>query len=128
MIGADTTVVVDDEILGKPVDDDDARAMLRRLSGRDHQVMTGVSLRTPAAEIGGVEKTTVWFSPLAATAIDWYVATGDGRDKAGAYAIQGLASRFIPRIDRLVLECRWATGSDRGRPFTGTFAVVSRKP
>ena len=61
--------------------------------------MTGVSLRTPGRRDGGVEKTTVWFSAFAATDIDWYVATGEGRDKAGAYAIQGLASRFIPRID-----------------------------
>jgi septum formation protein len=73
--------------------------MLGRLSGRGHQVMTGISLRTAAAEVGAVEQTTVWFSALTSAGIDWYVGTGEGRDKAGAYAIQGLASRFIPRID-----------------------------
>lgn len=98
VLGADTTVVVDGAILAKPVDDDDARAMLRRLSGRTHQVLTGISLRQDAYEVGRVESTDVQFAPLTAEAIEWYVGTGEGRDKAGAYAIQGYASRFIPRI------------------------------
>jgi len=99
VLGADTTVVVDDDILGKPASDADAAVMLRRLSGRGHQVLTGISLRRGAQEIGRVESTTVHFAPLTAEDVAWYVASGEGRDKAGAYAIQGLASRFIPEID-----------------------------
>jgi septum formation protein len=99
VLGADTAVVLDGEILGKPRDDEDARAMLRRLSGQRHEVLTGVSLRTVGGEMGLVEATSVWFARLTPDAIAWYVSTGEGRDKAGAYAIQGLASRFIPRID-----------------------------
>jgi septum formation protein len=99
VIGADTTVVVDGEILGKPLDDADAARMLRRLSGRRHEVLTGVSLRRAARETGRVDVTIVEFSRLSEADIAWYVGSGEGRDKAGAYAIQGLASRFIPRID-----------------------------
>jgi len=99
VLGADTTVVIDGEILGKPVDDADAAAMLRRLSGRRHEVMTGVSVRQGASEVGRVEVTGVHFAPLTDADVAWYVASGEGRDKAGAYAIQGLASRFIPRIE-----------------------------
>ncbi len=99
VLGADTTVVVDGDILGKPADDEEGAAMLRRLSGRSHDVLTGVSLRCGAAEVGRVETTRVWFASLSAADIDWYVRSGEGRDKAGAYAIQGLASRFIPRVE-----------------------------
>jgi len=99
ILGADTTVVVDGEILGKPRDDGEAAAMLRRLAGRRHEVLTGVSIRRGAHEVGRVESTAVWFSALTTEDIDRYVASGEGRDKAGGYAIQGLASRFIPRID-----------------------------
>jgi septum formation protein len=99
ILGADTTVVVDGEILGKPRDDGEAAAMLRRLAGRLHEVLTGVSIRRGAHEVGRVESTAVWFSALTKEDIAWYVASGEGRDKAGAYAIQGLASRFIPRIE-----------------------------
>lgn len=98
VLGADTAVVVDGRILGKPRDDYDARAMLERLSGRSHEVITGVSLRLATEELGGLETTTVWFRPLSSSEIAWYVSTGECRDKAGAYAIQGRASRFIPRI------------------------------
>ena len=99
VLGADTAVVLEGVILGKPRDDEDASEMLRRLSGRKHEVLTGVSLRTMTAERGLVEVTSVWFGRLTQEAITWYVSTGEGRDKAGAYAIQGLASRLIPRID-----------------------------
>ena len=99
ILGADTTVVVDGEILGKPRDDDEAAAMLRRLAGRRHEVLTGVSIRHGAHEAGRVVSTAVWFSMLTKEDIAWYVASREGRDKAGAYAIQGLASRFIPRIE-----------------------------
>jgi len=98
ILGADTTVVVDGEILGKPRDDEEGRRMLRRLSDREHQVLTGISLRQGAYEVGRVETTTVTFRPLTDEDISWYVASGEGRDKAGGYAIQGLASRFIPSI------------------------------
>jgi nucleoside triphosphate pyrophosphatase len=99
ILGADTTVVVDGQILAKPADDDEVAAMLERLSGRWHDVLTGISLRCGAAEVGRVETTRVLMTSLTAADIAWYVRSGEGRDKAGAYAIQGLASRFIPRID-----------------------------
>jgi septum formation protein len=99
VLGADTAVVVDGAILGKPRDDADAASMLRRLSGRSHEVLTGVSLRSGAVEAGAVIVTRVEFSPLSDLLIAEYIASGEGRDKAGAYAIQGLASRFIPAIE-----------------------------
>jgi septum formation protein len=73
--------------------------MLRKLSGRAHEVLTGISLRTSVAEWGRVETTRVYMRELTADDIAWYVGSGEGRDKAGGYAVQGLASRFIPRID-----------------------------
>ena len=99
VLGADTTVVVYEEILAKPRDDGDAAGMLRKLSGRRHDVITGISLRRGAFELSRVETTAVVFAPLTDEEIAWYVETGEGRDKAGAYAIQGFASRFIPRIE-----------------------------
>jgi len=73
--------------------------MLRRLSGRRHEVMTGVSVRSANVERGGVETTAVECLALADADVSWYVASGEGNDKAGAYAIQGLASRFMARIE-----------------------------
>jgi septum formation protein len=99
VIGADTTVVIDGEMLGKPTDDDDAARMLRRLSGRRHEVLTGVTVLAGNRTSTRAERTQVWFAELTARDIAWYVASGEPRDKAGAYAIQGLAGRFIPRID-----------------------------
>jgi septum formation protein len=99
VLGADTTVVVDGAILAKPESDAESAAMLRRLSGRPHQVLTGISLRRGPQEVGRVDSTTVHFVRLSDEDVLWYVASGEGRDKAGAYAIQGLASRFIPRIE-----------------------------
>ena len=99
VLGADTTVVVDGEILGKPRDDEDAAGMLRKLSGKRHEVLTGVSLRHGAHEVGRVETTAVYVRVLSEEELSWYAASGEGRGKAGAYAVQGLASRFIPRID-----------------------------
>jgi septum formation protein len=98
VLGADTSVVVDGAILGKPGDAGEGAEMLRRLSGRTHEVLTGISLRQGAYEIGRVETTAVTFRALTDEDISWYVASGEGRDKAGGYAIQGLASRFIPGI------------------------------
>ena len=99
VLGADTTVVVDGEILGKPSDAGEAAAMLRKLSGRAHEVLTGVSIRTSSGEWQQVVSTSVYMSALSPEDIAWYVASGEGLDKAGGYAVQGLASRFIPRID-----------------------------
>jgi septum formation protein len=99
ILGADTTVVVDGEILGKPAGDADGAAMLWKLSGRRHEVLTGVSLRTSTGEWGRVETTSVYMRELGASEVAWYVESGEGRDKAGGYAVQGLASRFVPRID-----------------------------
>ena len=99
VIGADTAVVVGDEILGKPVDPLDAERMLRLLSGRAHVVLTGVCIRSRQSVADAVDETQVWVNPLSEEQIAWYVASGEGLDKAGAYAIQGLASRFIPKIE-----------------------------
>ncbi len=99
VLGADTVVVVEDEPLGKPADDRQAAAMLARLSGRRHTVLTGLAVRFGDRVAEAVEQTEVSFLPMSPTEIAWYVATGEGRDKAGAYAIQGFASRFIDRID-----------------------------
>jgi septum formation protein len=101
VLAADTTVVVDRHILGKPADAADARRMLSLLSGRAHQVMTAVAIAGPgdARQDTRVETTTVEFATLSDDEISWYVASGEPMDKAGAYAIQGLASRFVTRID-----------------------------
>jgi septum formation protein len=99
VIGADTAVVVDGMILGKPRDEKESVAMLRQLSGRRHEVMTGISLRAGSDERRHVETTAVYFAALSDEDVAWYVRSGEGRDKAGAYAIQGLGSRFIPRIE-----------------------------
>lgn len=98
-LGADTAVVVDGTILGKPADDPDAERMLRQLSGRTHEVLTGISVRAGDREATRVERTAVVFATLSNQDIRWHVQSGEGADKAGAYAIQGLASRFIPRIE-----------------------------
>jgi len=99
VLAADTTVVVDDEILAKPTDAADARRMLALLSGRRHEVMTGVCLRRGKEHIVDHAVTAVWFAPMSAQEIADYVATGEPMDKAGAYAVQGLASKVIPRIE-----------------------------
>jgi len=99
VLAADTTVVVDRQLLGKPRDEEEAAEMLRRLAGRRHDVLTGVSLRRGAVELGGVERTIVEFRPLRPDEVRWYVASGEWQDKAGGYAIQGLASRFVIRVD-----------------------------
>jgi septum formation protein len=99
VIGADTTVVVNGQALGKPHDAIDAARMLRLLNGRPHDVLTGVAVAGPGGVKSGVERTRVWFDPMTGPEIDAYVASGEPLDKAGAYAIQGLASRYIPRIE-----------------------------
>jgi septum formation protein len=101
VVAADTVVVLEGQILGKPRSTDDARHMLERLSGRTHSVVTGVSLiRLPDVEQRAfVETTLVHFDRLSANEITRYLATEEPHDKAGAYAIQGRAGRYIPRIE-----------------------------
>jgi septum formation protein len=99
VLGADTVVVIDGEILGKPADRADAARMLGLLACREHQVLTGICLRRGAEIVIDCARTRVWFKPLTRTEIAEYVASGEPMDKAGAYAIQGLASKFIERIE-----------------------------
>ncbi|MCU1327862.1 MAG: maf protein [Bryobacterales bacterium] len=99
VLGADTIVLLNGEVMGKPRDASDAARMLAALSGQRHEVITGVCLRRGARLLTEAVTTAVWFSPLSEAEIAWYVASGEPMDKAGAYAIQGLASRFIERID-----------------------------
>ena len=99
VLAADTTVVAAGEMLGKPADPEDARRMLRLLSGRRHEVLTGICLRRGERVITDHANTAVWFAPMSAAEIDEYVAGGEPMDKAGAYAIQGRAAKWIPRIE-----------------------------
>jgi septum formation protein len=98
VLGADTEVVLDDEVFGKPVDAADAAAMLRRLSGRTHQAISAVSLVSAAREAQAVSISEVTFAPLDETTIDRYLASSEWEGKAGAYAIQGLAATFIAHL------------------------------
>ena len=99
VLGADTVVALDDDALGKPQDEQDAARMLRLLSGRKHQVITGVCLLGPDFKDVRSESTEVQFSALSDSAIRDYVTSGEPMDKAGAYAIQGAASRWISKIE-----------------------------
>jgi len=99
VLGADTVVVVDEHLLEKPADEHDAARMLKLLSGRTHQVITGVCLVAPGFERTEAEITQVVFSLLSENEIAYYVQTGEPMDKAGAYAIQGIASRWVERIE-----------------------------
>jgi septum formation protein len=96
---ADTVVVIDGLILGKPETDESAAAMLRRLSGRSHEVLTGLCVRRGSRVRQAVERSTVTFATLQEDEVLSYVATGEPRDKAGAYAIQGLASKFVVAVE-----------------------------
>lgn len=99
VIGADTAVVVDGEILGKPGDVDDALRMLARLSGRAHRVLTGVAVRDPSGTATALSSTDVTFREIARDEALAYWQTGEPGDKAGAYAIQGLGGAFVSRVD-----------------------------
>lgn len=101
ILAADTVVAIDGELLGKPEDPEDARRMLRRLSGRAHNVLTGVAVFDPASDRLQLEvvTTAVVFNPLSEEEIHWYVQGGEPMDKAGAYGIQGQAALFIERLD-----------------------------
>jgi septum formation protein len=104
VLGADTTVVIEGEMLGKPADAADARRMLARLSGRQHQVITGICLKRGLEVVRDYASTKVWFALMSAGEIEEYASTGEPMDKAGAYAIQGGASKFIERIDGCYLN------------------------
>jgi septum formation protein len=98
-IGSDTIVVIDDVVLGKPRDRDDAARMLRTLSGRTHTVYTAVAVRRGQRVASAVEHVAVTFRPLTDGAIASYIATGEPMDKAGAYGIQGFGATIVERID-----------------------------
>jgi len=99
VLGADTTVVIDETMLGKPADADDARRMLHLLADRRHQVLTGICIVRDCGLVLDWAATSVWFAAMTPAEIDSYVDSGEPMDKAGAYAIQGLASKFIPKIE-----------------------------
>ena len=99
VIAADTVVCLDDEILGKPADEEDAARMLKALSGRDHRVFTGVTVARGGRVLSDYEETAVHFRPLSEREIEAYIATGEPMDKAGAYGIQGRASLFVRGIE-----------------------------
>ncbi len=119
VLGADTTVVVDWEILAKPTDAADAARMLRLLSGRSHEVITGTCLKVGGQLYIDAETTVVRFRAMHETEIAAYVATGEPMDKAGAYAIQGGASRYIDRIE----GCYWNVV---GLPVAKIYAQLRR--
>jgi nucleoside triphosphate pyrophosphatase len=98
-IGSDTIVVVDGDVLGKPRDREQAKEMLRRLSGRSHVVMTGVAVSWRGTTLSGVEEVGVTFRPLSDDDIDRYIDTGEPMDKAGAYGIQGFGATIVERVD-----------------------------
>jgi len=126
VVAADTTVDVDGVILEKPVDDDDARRMLRLLSGRAHLVHTGVTVAS-FTEHGSpgittvVVETAVTFVELADRDIEWYLSTGEHRGKAGGYAIQGAAGAFVERVDGSVTNVI-------GLPLAETLAILATPP
>jgi septum formation protein len=121
VLAADTAVVLGAEVLGKPADDADARRMLRALSGTTHEVLTAVVVRRTAIrlELDAVVATKVRFAPLSAAEVDWYVATGEPLDKAGAYAIQGAGGAFVLGVEGSVSNVV-------GLPLAETAALLRR--
>lgn len=101
VLAADTAVIVDDEILGKPKSEAEAKTMLKKLSGREHVVITGIGLVDTGSgrTLSCAEQTIVYFHPLKETEIDAYLASGEPMDKAGAYGIQGLGALLIRRLE-----------------------------
>jgi septum formation protein len=121
ILAADTTVTIDGAILGKPLDAEDARRMLTLLSGRVHEVLTAVAVihQPSGREAQGIDSTRVWFSEIDPATIDAYLKREDVTDKAGAYAIQGFASLFIPRIEGNYLNVV-------GLPLPLAYALIAR--
>ncbi|NMB41733.1 MAG: septum formation protein Maf [Firmicutes bacterium] len=99
VLGADTLVVCNGEVLGKPQDEQEARFMLAALSGKPHKVVTGVALVHKTREMTAREETMVWMKPLAEKEIDAYIASGEPFDKAGSYAVQGKGAVFVQKVD-----------------------------
>lgn len=99
VVGADTVVIVDGEVLGKPEDDTRAERMLRALSGREHSVLTGVAVKRGPQGASGVDRTKVRFRRLGPAEIQWYVETGEPLDKAGGYAVQGIGGIFVEHLE-----------------------------
>ena len=131
ILGADTEVVIGGQILGKPVDADDARRMLQLLAGTAHDVLTAVVVVGNGCTAEAVTTTRVWFSPMTHAEIEWYVGSAEPMGKAGAYAIQGLGARFVERIDgswsnvvglplatvhRLLREVQWSLDAGPAGP------------
>lgn len=119
VLGADTTVVLDGEILGKPENVADARRMLEKLAGRTHQVMTGIAAITRSATVSDVEITQVFFDLIDESELAHYLSTGEPLDKAGAYGIQGYAARWIPRIEGCYFNVV-------GLPLARTIALLAK--
>jgi septum formation protein len=119
VLAADTTVVLDGVILGKPAGGDDARRMLRALSGRVHEVVTGVCARRAGREEVLAATTAVRFARLTEAQIAWYVATGEPLDKAGAYAVQGVGGAFVE-------DLRGSVSNVVGLPLAETVALLAR--
>jgi septum formation protein len=121
VLGADTTVTVDGAILGKAESEADARQMLERLAGRAHEVHTGVALVDGGGSAVACATTRVWFDPMTSGDIQAYLASGEWRDKAGAYGIQGRISRFVARVDGSYTNVV-------GLPVALVWALVMRYP
>ncbi len=121
VLAADTTVVLDGELLGKPEGPAGARAMLARLAGRGHEVLSGVALFEPASgcEASALESTRVEMAPMSDEELDWYVATGEPLDKAGAYAVQGLGALFVDAV-------RGSWSNVVGLPIAATYRLFAR--
>ena len=126
VLGADTVVVLDDRVLGKPQNEQDAEKMLLSLQGRAHEVMTGVWVCAPSREDGFVDATTVHFYPITPKEAAEYVATGEPMDKAGAYGVQGLGMRFVCGIEGDFYSVMGLPGG-RGRRFLDGFSEISEK-
>ncbi len=121
VLAADTTVVLDGELLGKPRGPDGARAMLERLAGRGHEVLSGVALFEPGSgrEVSALESTRVEMAPMSGEEVAWYVATGEPLDKAGAYAVQGLGALFVDAV-------RGSWSNVVGLPIAATYRLFAR--
>ncbi|MBS1823166.1 MAG: septum formation inhibitor Maf [Acidobacteria bacterium] len=119
VLGADTTVVSEGEVLGKPADPADARRMLQRLSGRTHQVLTGIAAVSASGVVSEVEITQVFFDLIHESELERYLSSGEPMDKAGAYGIQGYAARWIPRIEGCYFNVM-------GLPLARTIALIAR--
>jgi septum formation protein len=119
VLGADTAVVCDGELLGKPADQVDARRMLEQLSGRTHQVLTGIAAVSARGMVSEVEITQVFFDLIDEQELIHYLMSGEPMDKAGAYGIQGYAARWIPRIEGCYFNVM-------GLPISRTMALLAR--